>query len=688
MTIEEYYADFRQELIAEAGTREDFTRSTFVEHMCDLLSEQGVVSAYSQSDYKYSSKGFAVDAWAVEEEFSTLYLFLADHREAETFESLTNSEIKSSFSRMSRFYEACKSGGFVEDLDESMPVTELAWLIKTNPKKVKKLVLVLFSNAQVSSRVASLPREDVGGLSTSYDIWDLGRLHRLALSGKEREEIEVDFTSVEKEGIRCLPAFAEEGGVKSFLLVIPGELLASFYEKYGERLFEQNVRTFLQFRGKVNKGIKITIENEPQMFFPYNNGLSATAEDVVTNGKEDRILSIKNLQIVNGGQTTASIYTAAKTTGADLSRVYVQMKLSVVSADEIQDVVPRISEYANTQNKVSAADFFSNHQVHVRIEEFSRRLWAPSCDGSVQETRWFYERARGQYGNQQTTLTPAQKRKFLSQHPRNQMFTKTDLAKYILSFDEQPHVVSLGAQKAFAGSPKMAGFVSQITKEWDKTEGKTFNEVWFKRAVAKTIIFRTLDRLIRQQDWYNGYKANIVTYTLAKFSQVVREKGLAINFLAIWNSQLVPQELSEELVAIGKEVADLIMHPPSGTTSNIGEWAKQPACWSLVSDHKYRLSEDVMPHLTDPTKVKEIDRDAGRTQVIQDQIHDITYVVEKGAEYWSKLSEWNSINRKLSPKETQFVGIASQIPRKIPNEKQVSILLRAEARAKTEGFRE
>ena len=139
MTIEEYYADFRQELIAEAGTREDFTRSTFVEHMCDLLSEQGVVSAYSQSDYKYSSKGFAVDAWAVEEEFSTLYLFLADHREAETFESLTNSEIKSSFSRMSRFYEACKSGGFVEDLDESMPVTELAWLIKTNPKKVKKL---------------------------------------------------------------------------------------------------------------------------------------------------------------------------------------------------------------------------------------------------------------------------------------------------------------------------------------------------------------------------------------------------------------------------------------------------------------------------------------------------------------------------------------------------------------------
>jgi len=686
MTIEEFHANLRQDLLARSGADENFTRSTFIAYMCTLLEDQGVISSFAQTDYKFSSKGHAVDAWSMEEEFSTLYLFVADHRESSEIENLTNTEIAAAFARLTRFYDACRADGFARALDESMPVTELAWLISKRTARIEKLALVLLSNARVSARVAALPTNRIGGLPTTYEVWDLGRLYRLESSGREREEIEVDFTSVDPKGIGCLPAFSSGGSVQSYLLVIPGPVLASLYHEHGERLFEQNVRTFLQFRGKVNKGIRATIINEPHMFFSYNNGISATAEEVVTSKANDRILRVRNLQIVNGGQTTASIFTALHKENADLSKVHVQMKLSVVPGPQVEQVVPRISEYANTQNKVSAADFFSNHPFHLRIEEFSRRLWAPSREGGVRESHWFYERARGQYVNMQASLSAGERKAFLLQNPREQMFTKTDLAKFILSFEELPQVVSLGAQKAFAGTPKSPGFVSMIAKEWDSSGGLAFNEIWFKKAVAKGIFFRDLDRLILKQDWYNGYKANIVTYTLAKIAQMVRESGRAIDLLRIWQMQALPSPFADELVAIASTVNRLLLEPPSGTTSNVSEWAKQPACWTAISSERITLSGTLRPFLTDGRVEAAVERDAGRTQAIQDGIHAQTYVVEKGAAHWSKLREWNEKYRKLSPKEMAILETACAIPRRLPSEQQVPFLIAAEKRALAEGF--
>ena len=80
--------------------------------------------------------------------------------------------------------------------------------------------------------------------------------------------------------------------------------------------------------------------------------------------------SIKDLQIVNGGQTTASLFHTRRSDKADLGEVFVQMKLTVIDDEKSEEVVPRISEFANTQNKVNAADFFSNHPFHVRMESF------------------------------------------------------------------------------------------------------------------------------------------------------------------------------------------------------------------------------------------------------------------------------------------------------------------------------
>lgn len=686
MTIEEYHADLTQDLLARSGAKADFSRSTFIEYMCGLLEEQGIVSGSSQTDYKFTTKGFAVDAWSFEEEFGHLFLMVADYRDATGVENLTNSEITAAFNRLGRFVQACATRSFAESLDESMPVTRLAWLIADAASKIERLTFVLLSNARVSSRVDSLPKAKVSGLPTAYEVWDLGRLHRLESSGREREDIEVDLTAVSEGGVRCLPAFADAKRMQSYLLVLPGSVLAGLYHEYGERLFEQNVRTFLQFRGKVNKGIRNTIVNEPQMFFSYNNGISATAEEVVTTKDGDRILRIRNLQIVNGGQTTASIFTAGRREGADLAGIHVQVKLSVVEGERINEIVPRISEYSNTQNKVSAADFFSNHPFHLRVEEFSRRLWAPSRDGGVRETHWFYERARGQYVNIQAGLSVSDRKRFLLLNPRTQMFTKTDLAKFVLSFDEQPHVVSLGAQKAFAGGPRHPGFVSTIAREWEAGAGASFNEVWFKRTVAKAIFFRDLDRLVLDQPWYSGYKANIVTYTLAKFAAMVRESGRFIDFLKIWQLQALPAELAEELVGVAEGVAKLLMNPPGDVTSNVSEWAKNPGCWDLVQRERVALGAGTRPYLINSIENASVEKEGGRTQAIQDGIHAQTYVVERGAAHWQGLQTWNESARKLSPKEMGILAVACAIPRKIPSELQANLLIEAERRAVAEGF--
>ncbi|MEO8617074.1 MAG: AIPR family protein [Luteolibacter sp.] len=686
MTLEDYFQEFTQELVAQAGADENFTRSSFIEHMCSSLEDEGFMTGYAQTDYKNTTKGLGVDAWSYDNELACLTLILGDYRDSGSLETLTKTDIEKAFKRLVKFVESSLTKGFAESLDEAMPATELAWMIRKSRNEIARISLVLVSNATLSTKVAALPKDQAGDFTTSYEVWDLGRIHRANTSGKAREDIWIDFSSEGGGALPCLPAYLGDGSMQSYLLVIPGNVLADLYQSYGERLLEQNVRTFLQFRGNINKGIRNTIANEPHMFFSYNNGLAATAEEVVTAEGNRQILKIKNLQVVNGGQTTASIFTARRKEKLDLDNVYVQVKLSIVPPAKVEEIVPRISQYSNTQNKVNAADFFSNHPFHLRVEEFSRRLWAPSAVGQVQETHWFYERARGQYANQQANLTPAQQKKFLLMNPRSQMFTKTDLCKFILTFDEVPNEVSLGAQKAFAGSPRNPGFVGRIAKEWEEHEGKSFNELWFKNAIAKAIFFRQVDKLVFRQDWYGGYKANIVTYALAKFAAMVRESGNYFDFLRIWNLQGLPDPLEFKLMEIAETVNEILVNPPDGATSNVTEWAKKSDCWELVKASPLKLGGGFPEYLINHQVVSEREHEGGRTQTIQDSIHAQTYVVEKGALHWKQLREWNSLNKKLSPKEMGILETACSIPRGIPSDKQAPILVAAEKRAIENGF--
>ena len=338
--------------------------------------------------------------------------------------------MNSTFKRLSNFLERSLDGTFRDSLEESAPAFGLADLIAARWHSVSRVRMFLITNRELSSRVDSREAGALRGIPVTYSVWDLGRLHRYVTSGHEREDYVVNL---EEFGgpLVALPAHMEHADYESYLAVFPGRQLARIYDRWGSRLLEQNVRVFLQARVKVNRGIRNTIANNPEMFFAYNNGITATAASLETVRSPDGLLltGMRNFQIVNGGQTTASIHAALRNKDADLDRVFVQMKLSVVDSDRAMEVVPKISEYANSQNRVSASDFFSNHPFHVRIEEFSRRLYAPSKDGSFRESKWFYERARGQYQDERSRRTQAGRKKFDLEYPRTQLLLKDGLGQ-------------------------------------------------------------------------------------------------------------------------------------------------------------------------------------------------------------------------------------------------------------------
>lgn len=686
-TQEEFHQDLMQDLLAQAGAEGDFLQSLFTENMCETLVEQSVIDEYTQTDYRDSSRGYRIDAWSANDPKGVLYLIGSHFDESEDLSSLTKTDMEKSFSRMLRFFEACRDKNIAYELDESMPVTSLAWEIQEIEKRVKKVHLILVTNAALSQRIKEIPDSSTGHSVISFEVWDIGRLLRIEESGSGKDEIEIDFTKFDSKGIDCLPAYGSNESVKSYLLAIPGTILAELYEKYGERLLEQNVRTFLQFRGNVNKGIRNTILNEPQMFFSYNNGISATAEEVICNRENTKIISIKNLQIVNGGQTTAAVFNSLLLYPDSAEKVYVQVKLSVVEKNKVERIVPLISEYANTQNKVSVSDFFSNHEFHVRIEGFSRRSWAPTVRGSTIQTHWFYERTRGQYANRQSNLKPSEKRAFLAQNPRSQMFTKTDLAKFVLSFEELPHVVSKGAQKAFAGDSRNKGLVQFITELWKKeTTKKLINIVWFEESISKAIIFRGLDKAIFRASWYNGYKAQIVTYTISRFMHMIRSQNREFDYSKIWAIQELPEELKEQLLEIAEDINDRLEDRPQGVTSNLGEWAKQEACWENVKKMPATLNPRISKYLIDRESKKKKDEAAAKGQGFQDHVDARLSVMERGTEHWLKLKDWNLVNKKLTGKEAGVLDFTINYPHKPPSDKQAKVIIAAEKRAIAEGF--
>lgn len=679
--IASFHHDLQQQIARDADVDGRYVEDSFFNVMTSHLIEEGELETADPAAYVHAARGLRVDGYGGDPASSegVLSIILSDYSQKSEPGRLTASEMEAIFKRGSSFVTKALDPSFRRDLEETSAGFGLADLIATTWSKVSKVKLVLISNRLLSERVDGRRAGVLDDKPVVYSVWDLGRLFRYTASGRAREDAVVDLADTGGP-LLALRATLVGADYESYLLVVPAKQLAAIYDRWGARLLEQNVRVFLQARGGVNKGIRNTLETDPDMFFAYNNGITATAENVETesDGGKCLITKIRNLQVVNGGQTTASIYAASQKASVDISRVFVQMKLSIIPPERAETVVPRISEFANSQNKVNAADFFSNHPFHLRIKEFSSTLFAPSSDGSFRETKWFYERARGQFDEARNSLTQAERRKFDMEYPRSQVISKTDLAKYLATWAELPHIVSRGAQKNFAQ------FAAMIGKAWEDQPNQ-FNEAYYRELIAKAIMFRETERLVSQQAWYEGgYRANIVAYAIAKLAHDTCVRGDSVRFEGIWRMQMLTDAMRDALSLAAEAVSHVLTEPEAGR-KNVTEWAKQPACWSRVSGLRISWPTEWRAELVPLQEQQEDARAAIRDQKVLNGIEAQAAVVRADGAAWMRIRRWAVENRLLSPKELDILAIAADIPRKLPTEKQSIVALAALKKLRAEG---
>ncbi|WP_129671784.1 AIPR family protein [Candidatus Chloroploca sp. Khr17] len=571
LELARFVENLHQEVIIDAEgnqTEEEgssFREEAFTRIMIEYLTEAGELE--DGHVCYHSARGIKVNGYNLQEEEGRLDLFISIYIQNPSPTTVRKDTVESAFKQLINFLSKVYKG-YHQSIEEASPSFDMAQLIYSQRSQLSHVRLFLFTDGLTTLQTKK--SQEVNGVNYSYNIWDLRRTYRCITSGQQREAIKINFLNQYNFIIPCLAMPESQADYRAYVAIIPGEILCKIYAEYGSRLLERNVRSFLQAKGNVNKGIRQTILKEPHRFLAYNNGISATAETVklvdLHNGGQG-IVEICDLQIVNGGQTTASLYQAVRKDKADISGIYVQTKLTVVDRDRMDEIVPLISRYANNQNKVSEADFSANDPFHIRVEELSRTIWAPTVNGTQRQTRWFYERARGQYADAKNReSTPAKQKAFTLTHPNAQKFTKTDLAKFEHTWDQLPHIVSLGAQKNFAKFT--VGLTEKRRPEPDET--------YFTHLIAKAILFKTAEKIV-QSEKFGGYRANIVTYTLAYLSYKAQQK---VDLDKIWKQQSLTPSLQQAIHMISREVHQVITHPPDGR--NVTEWCKKESCWKAI----------------------------------------------------------------------------------------------------------
>lgn len=633
-----------EDINAEAVNTSRYPVEVFIDSTADILkNDYSLITDMSQCYYSFSKgnrsyKNMHIDAANLDLVSNRLDLLYADYNEGETV-NITNDSINSKSQLLLNFFENSLKGFFVS-AEQADPAVQLARDIRLNYRDIHTIHLFIVSTNRLSRSVKKLELPDYSFQEHAFkvilDVLDIEGIYRSRLAGFEKEQIIINCEDFGIKGIPCIKADIETDQYESYLAIVPGAFLADIYKKYSSALLESNVRSFLKFNGAVNKGIRGTVLNEKSRFFTYNNGISTTAKSVKVISDPDGgslITEFEDLQIINGGQTTATLAATSIKNNADLSGIYVQMKLTVLK-DSDPDLIRNIAKYANSQNKVKTADLNSSHPFYVRMENFSRKVYAPLASGSLVQQLWFFERARGQYEQPIMQMTKAQANNYKLTRPKSMKFTLTDLAKYMNAANMMPHYVSWG------GEVNAAHFHNEMEKQWSKNDA-VYNELFYKELIGKKIMFSKIETVISDQQWYQenrAYRPQIVAYTFSKLVYTAKEIHKQINYRQIWDLQKVPDEFEEDIARIGKIVFD-IFNSPTRSTANIETYCKKSECWDIISRAPYQISDGLREILIIPLEKAKEEENAKREQKFDNGLLDEIAIFKKGADYWKSIAE-------------------------------------------------
>ena len=674
-TYQDYWTDIIAECESDLKGANDYPQSIFYEKYEDLLLENNL---FNSLDFHYfeshiSSKRYKpmhIDYGSVDSTDNSINLLTIDY-DPSHLSTITNEKQSDYFNRMVNFVANAINGYFQENNMISDSIYPFVSEIICSFAQTDNLNLFLLSSnirsnvlKPIEPRVLTIGNKQI---NVTFKVIDIQYLFNSSLSNKHSDPINIvvrDIDNGKTTGIKCLSANIPGDDYQAYLAVLPGTFLSEIYRLYGGRLLEKNVRSFLSTKGSVNKGIRNTIRTEPNKFFTYNNGIACTAASITCEQRSDGlyITSLNDLQIINGGQTTASLRNAVLTDKdhiVDLTKVFVPMKLTVISQkvsdDDREIMVSNISKYSNSQNKVSNSDLNSNSPFYVQLEKISRQTFTPTMTNG-QQTRWFFERSRGQYERDQMELTKTGREKFKAVNPRSQLLRVTDLAKYYNSVDEKPFRVSWG------GQVNAEEFQKTMQSLYEK-DNNFVTQYFFKTLVAQAILFNEAKAIIKPTEEYQahlGILAQVVTYTISRFIHLVKEKKLDLDWKDIWTKQTLPTPIKEELKNLGIWTIEKLTDV-NRKKDNVGEWAKLKECWDQRTKQPYTLSSETIECLVSPEENKAQETSAKKDERATKSTCNGIYIFKLGASYWTRFKSQGCNYNKFSSNVNDFKDVSEAI---------------------------
>jgi hypothetical protein len=534
---------------------------------------------------KISNANLRISGYSISDDTDQLDLYVSLYQGADELITISDADVSKAAEQCARFLTACVSGKLISDMDETNEAYPLVLTVNAAYTELEQIRIYILTDCQVKNR--SYQARIIQDKTIKLEVMDIVRLFNHLQEGKPRDELVINFEEVSGTALPCIWIPGEMGEYDYAMTAIPGDALRFVYEKYGARILEDNVRSFLSQTGKVNQGIRNTLRDYPERFMAYNNGVVIVADEIEIGRCSDGsvgVLWLKGMQIVNGGQTTASMYfSKRKNPSIDLGRVRVPAKIIVLrDTDALQEelLISDISKFANSQNAVKQSDLSANKPFHVEMEKLAMNTFCPDGVG-----RWFYERSTGSYKVllEREGKTPAGIKRLQLSMPTSRKITKTDLAKYLCSWAQHPDIVSLGGQKNFTAFMSMGDeSTNSIISIPDTSK--------FKELIAQCIIFKTAHKHIRSK--FPAFQANIAAYTVSITSMILSD---SIDLMKIWAQQSISSELTQQILIWSEEVNKYLHDTSKGKM--ISEWAKKDECWDILRRKNYQPVFTVIPEL-------------------------------------------------------------------------------------------
>jgi hypothetical protein len=594
MELQEFFNVTRERVQGEVADRiatgsGDFPSEelVFAEIVMEHLAEAGICEEPQVQHYeaKVGNANVRMTGYALADDYSQLDIFISLYHGSKTLEDVSGTAIQTVARQGIQFLMTCAKGKLGRVMDASSPVYGLVMAAEQSWKDLDHVRVFVITDGKTDKKRYS--GAEVEGKLVAIEIMDMERLYRHTAAGKPRDEVAFNFIESIGSALPCVYVPDETADYDFALTALPGEVLRALYERYDQQLLEANVRSFLGVAGKHNKGIAVTLRDEPEHFMAFNNGLVIVADEAHfdrTSQGDVGISFLKGFQIVNGGQTTASIYFAKrKMPDIDLSHVRVPAKIIILRGEAVdrEKLISNISRYANSQNAVKNSDLSANRAFHVQFEKLANSTYLPDGIG-----RWFYERAAGGY-NVRLSLegtTPAKLRKLKASIPPSRKLSKNDVAKYVQAWRLLPHIVSLGSEKNFKA------FMDALDERPDIVPDP-LTVPWYKEIIARAIIFRTVHKMVRPM--FPQGQANVAAYLVSVISERLGDRLVMDR---IWNRQEISEPFRLMLADWAQIVFNTMVDRAGG--KQIPEFAKRPECWEHVRIQNFPLTEPLPPEIT------------------------------------------------------------------------------------------